>query len=68
MTEQEFLDKYGNEKVYFTNMYKFTARYENKKLGIYCAGTVNYRDTISYEEKVYSVSGLEDFEYGELKP
>lgn len=64
MSEKEFLEKYGNEKVYFTGMYKFRAMYENKELGIYCSGVVEYRDGISYEETINSVFDLEYFQYG----
>ena len=64
MTEKEFLEKYGNEKVYFTEMYKFRAVYENKELGIYCSGVVEYRGDISYKETVNSVFDLEYFQFG----
>lgn len=30
MTEKEFLEKYGNEKVEFSDMYKFRATYKNE--------------------------------------
>lgn len=64
MSEKEFLEKYGNEKVYFTGMYKFRAMYENKELGIYCSGVLEYRGDISYEETVNSVFDLEYFQFG----
>ena len=64
MTEKEFLEKYGNEKVYFTEMYKFRAVYENKELGIYSSGVVEYRGDISYKETVNSVFDLEYFQFG----
>ena len=32
MTKQEFLQKYGNEKVYFSSMYKFRASFRNEEL------------------------------------
>ena len=63
MTEKEFLEKYGNEKVYFTGMYKFNAMYANKELGIYCSGLLDYRDEISYEETPNSLSQLEEFKF-----
>lgn len=64
MEVKEFLEKYGNEKVYFTGMYKFRAMYENKELGIYCSGVIEYRGDISYEETVNSVFDLEYFQFG----
>jgi hypothetical protein len=63
MTEKEFLEKYGNEKVYFTKMYKFRAMYENKELGIYCSGGVEHRADISYEETVNTVFDFEYFQF-----
>ena len=64
MTEQEFLQKYGNEKVYFSSMYKFRATFINEELKIWCSGALDYRDDISYEETVNSVFNLEYFEFG----
>lgn len=64
LTEREFLEKYGGEKVYFTGMYKFRAFYENKELGIYCSGVVYYRQSISYKETVNSVFDLDEFQFG----
>lgn len=45
-------------------MYKFRAIYENKKLGIYCSGVIEYRDDISYQETVSSIFNLEFFQFG----
>ena len=50
MTENEFLEKYGSEKVYFEEIYKFTVKYSNKELGIYCSGTIDYRSVLSDTE------------------
>jgi hypothetical protein len=63
MEENEFLEKYGREKVYFVHMDKFRAFYENKELGISCSGVVEYRGMISYEETVYTVFDLEYFQF-----
>jgi len=64
MTEQDFLQKYGNEKVYFSNMYKFRATFRNEELKIWCSGVLEYRGDISYEETVNSVFDLEYFQFG----
>lgn len=61
MGEKEFLEKYGKVKVYFTNLYNKRITYENKDLGIKCIGSVEYRDSMDYEEDVYNISFLEDF-------
>ncbi len=63
MTEQEFLQKYGNEKVYFSSMYKYKAIFRNEELKIWCSGTLEYRDEISYEETVWSVACLDNFSF-----
>ena len=64
MTEQEFLQKYGNEKVYFSSMYKFRAIFRNEELKIWCSGVLEYKDDISYEEVVNSIFYLEYFQFG----
>jgi hypothetical protein len=46
MTEKEFLEKYGNQKVYFSSMYEYRAIYKNEKLNIWCSGVVESRDDI----------------------
>ena len=66
MTEKEFLEKYGNEKVEFSSMYKFRAMYKNEELKIFCRGVVEYRDDIEKIETVNSIFQLEDFEFGML--
>ena len=66
MTEKEFLEKYGNEKVEFSNMYKFRVRYKNEELKIFCRGVVDYRADIEKVETVNSIFDLEDFEFGML--
>ncbi len=67
MTQEEFLEKYGNENVYFSEMYKFSAYYKNAELGIWCRATIEYRDDIGAEETVNSISQLEYFDFGFLK-
>ena len=66
MTEKEFLEKYGNEKLEFSNMYKFRVMYKNEELKIFCRGVVNYRDDIEKIETVNSIFDLDDFEFGML--
>lgn len=66
MTEQEFLQKYGNEKVYFSSMYKFRASFRNEELKIWCSGMLEYRNEILYEETANSVFDLDDFLFGVL--
>jgi hypothetical protein len=62
----QFLQRYRNEKVYFSSMYKFRATFRNEELKIWCSGIVEYRDDLSYEETVKSVSCLECFQFGVL--
>lgn len=64
MNENEFLYKYGGEKVLFTVMDKYKAIYQNDKLGIFCSGIVNYRDSICHEETVMDIFNLDCFEFG----
>lgn len=64
MGKEEFLKKYGNEKVYFSSIYKFRAVFRNEELRIWCSGVLEYRDDISSEETVNSVFDLEYFEFG----
>ena len=63
MTEKEFLEKYGNEKVEFLSMYKFRATYKNEELKIFCSGVVEYRDDITKVETVNSIFDLEHFAF-----
>jgi hypothetical protein len=62
MTEEQFLEKYGQEKVYFSSMYKYRAVYKNEK--IWCSGVVESRDDIRHEETVLTVFDLEYFRFG----
>ena len=64
MTEKEFLEKYGNEKVEFSNMYKFRATYKNEELKIWCSGVLEYRGDIEKVETVNSIFDLEYFQFG----
>lgn len=67
MTEKQFLQilqKYGKEKVYFSSLYKYRAVYENEKLRIRCSGVVQSRDDLRFEETVFSIFDLEDFQFG----
>ena len=65
MTEEKFLEKYGSEKVYFEEIYKFKATYSSEELGIYCCGNFDYRSALSKEETVASLFGeLENFSFG----
>lgn len=65
MTKKEFLEKYGSEKVYFENVWKFVVNYSNEELGIYCSGSFDYRTELSKEETVASLFGqLETFSFG----
>jgi len=64
MTEEQFLEKYGNQKVYFSSMYKYRAIYKNGTLNIWCSGVVQSRDDIRSQEKVLTVFDLEYFEFG----
>jgi hypothetical protein len=66
MTEKEFLEKYGNEKVEFSNMYKFRATYKNEELKIWCSGVLEYRGDIEKVETVNSIFDLEYFQFGVL--
>jgi hypothetical protein len=66
MSEKEFLEKYGNEKVEFSNMYKFRATYKNEELKIWCSGVLEYRGDIEKVETVNSIFDLEYFQYGVL--
>lgn len=66
MTEKEFLEKYGNEKVEFSDMYKFRATYKNEELKIWCSGSVEYRGSIDRIETVNSIFDLEYFQFGTL--
>lgn len=66
MTENEFLEKYGNEKVEFSNMYKYRATYKNDELGIWCSGNVGYKDIIEKTETVNYIFDLEHFKFGML--
>ena len=64
MTEQQFLEKYGHEKVWFSRMYKYRVNYENEKLNIWCSGVAAPRDDINREETVLTVFDYDDFEFG----
>jgi hypothetical protein len=67
MTEKEFLNKYGNEKVYFQRMYKNSIYYKNIELGFWCKATIEYDDEIEVEETVYSIFQFAYFEFGLIK-
>jgi hypothetical protein len=64
MTEKEFLEKYGNQKVYFSSMYEYRAIYKNGTLNIWCSGVVQSRDDIRSQETVLTVFDLEYFRFG----
>lgn len=64
MTKKYFLQKYGKQKLEFSNMYKFRATYKNEELGIWCSGIIEYRNEIQKEETVNSLSDLEYFTFG----
>jgi hypothetical protein len=64
MTKKDFLQKYGKQKLEFSNMYKFRATYKNEELGICCSGIIEYRNEIQKEETVNSLSDLEYFAFG----
>lgn len=64
MTEQQFLEKYGDEKVWFSRMYKYRVKYENEKLNIWCSGVAAPRDDINREETVSTVFDYADVEFG----
>jgi hypothetical protein len=66
MTEKEFLEKYGNEEVEFSSMYKFRAIFRSVKLNIWCSGVLEYRGDISKIETVNSIFDLEYFQFGFL--
>lgn len=63
MTEQEFLQKYGSEKVFFSYLDKLRAVYRNDELGIECSGILDYRDSICSEETVMGIFQLDSFEF-----
>lgn len=63
MSEQEFLEKYGSEKVFFSYLDKLRAVYRNDELGIVCSGTLEYRDYLVYEETVMEIFQLDFFEF-----
>jgi hypothetical protein len=67
MTQEEFLEKYGNEKVYFQRMYKHSVYYKNTELGFWCKATIEYDDEIEVEETVNSVFQFNYFDFGLLK-
>ena len=64
MTQTEFLEKYGNENLEFSNMYKYRVIYKNKELGIWCSGIIEYRSSIDKIETVNSISQENDFDFG----
>lgn len=64
MTEKEFLEKYGNEKVEFSTLEKYRVIYTSEELKIYCSGVLGYRDNIKKIETVNSIFNLEHFEFG----
>jgi hypothetical protein len=64
MSEKEFLEKYGNEKVEFSNMYKFRATYKNEELKIWCSAVLEYSGDIEKVETVNSIFDLDYFQYG----
>lgn len=61
MTDKEFLEKYGNDKVYFSSTYKHGVTYRNRDLGIIVCGIIDYKDYMEYEETVNEIASLEDF-------
>jgi len=64
MNEQEFLERYGDKKVYFSNIYKFKITFKNEELKIWRGGILDYRDDLSKEETVISIFNLDCFEFG----
>ena len=64
MTQTEFLEKYGNENVEFSNMYKYRVIYKNVDLNIWCSGILEYRSSIDEIETVNSISQENDFDFG----
>ncbi len=64
MTQTEFLEKYGNENLEFSNMYKYRTIYKNGELGIWCSAIVEYRSSINKIETANSISQENDFDFG----
>ena len=64
MTEQEFLQKYGTEKVYFSYIHRYSAMFVNEDLKIWCSCDLEYSDDISFEEMVNSIFDLGHFQFG----
>ena len=63
MTESEFLLKYGNENVAFSECYKCRMTYKNTELGIVVSGTVEYRDSLNCVETVNEIFQLDNFQF-----
>ncbi len=67
MDLKELIEKYANEECEFRNLYKGRVIYECKKIGLRFFGTVEYRDDLSKNETVWSLSQLEDFSWSEIR-
>lgn len=64
--KQQFLEKYGDEKVEFSDIFKLRVTYKNEKLKIWCSGVLDYNDIFVKVETVNSISELDHFQFGTL--
>lgn len=64
ITQTEFLEKYGNEDVEFSEMYKHRAIYTNEELNIWCSAIIEYRSSIYKIEMVKCIAQEDGFKFG----
>jgi hypothetical protein len=63
LSEKDFLEKYGNEKVEFLELYKYRMVYHNEQLKFYCSGALNQDSEMRKTETVNSVAKLDAFQF-----
>jgi hypothetical protein len=63
LSEKDFLEKYGNEKVEFLELYKYRVVYHNEELKFYCSGVLNQDSEMRKTETVNSVAKLDAFQF-----
>lgn len=67
MDLKEIIEKYANEECEFSNLYKGRVIYRCEKIKMLFFGTVEYRDDLNKIETVWSLSQLENFDWGEIR-
>lgn len=67
LSEDEFLDKYGNELVNFYYLSKYRIEYINQEYGFVVGGLIDRRDTFKPIQTVRDIWQLEFFEFRFLK-